>query len=93
MSAALQAILEHPDFPQRLAWWREDIGPEQAIIKEFAKHGETVEVSWDDQDVGGVTPWGLKTRVDGETDHEDCEFVDTITGDVWMEFKWIVEKA
>ena len=34
MSAALQAILAHPDFPQRLAWWREDFGPEQAIIKE-----------------------------------------------------------
>jgi CRP-like cAMP-binding protein len=34
MSAALQAILERPDFPQRLAWWREDFGPEQVIIKE-----------------------------------------------------------
>jgi len=34
MSATLQTILEHPDFPQRLAWWREDFGPEQAIIKE-----------------------------------------------------------
>jgi CRP-like cAMP-binding protein len=34
MSAALQNILEHPDFPQRLAWWREDFGPDQAIIKE-----------------------------------------------------------
>ena len=34
MSAALQTILEHPAFPQRLAWWREDFGPGQAIIKE-----------------------------------------------------------
>ena len=34
MSAALQAILDHPDFPQRRAWWREDFGPEQAIVEE-----------------------------------------------------------
>jgi len=34
MSAALQAILEHPDFPECFAWWREEVGPEQAIIKE-----------------------------------------------------------
>ena len=34
MSAAMQAILEHPDFPQCFAWWREEVGPEQAIIKE-----------------------------------------------------------
>ena len=34
MSDAIKAILDHPDFPQRLAWWREDFGPDQAIIKE-----------------------------------------------------------
>ena len=55
---------------------------EQAIIKGFAKHDETVTVEWDSQDAGGVTPWGLKTRVDGETDHKDVDFVDSITGDV-----------
>lgn len=34
MSAALQAIMEHPDFPRRRAWWREDFGPGQAIVEE-----------------------------------------------------------
>ena len=34
MSAAIQAILDHPDFPQPLAWWREDFGQGQVIIKE-----------------------------------------------------------
>ena len=34
MSAAIQAILDHPDFPHRIAWWREDFGPGQVIIKE-----------------------------------------------------------
>ncbi len=35
MSAALQAILDHPAFPQRHAWWREDFGPGQAIVEEY----------------------------------------------------------
>ncbi len=34
MPAAIQAILDHPDFPQRLAWWREDFDLGQVIIKE-----------------------------------------------------------
>ena len=64
---------------------------EQAIKAEFAKHGEVVEVSWNSQNASGVIPWGLKTRVDGETDHEDVEFVDNITGRVWQEWEWVVE--
>ncbi|MCK5308853.1 MAG: cyclic nucleotide-binding domain-containing protein [Zetaproteobacteria bacterium] len=34
MSAAINAILEHPGFPRRKAWWREDFGAGQAIIEE-----------------------------------------------------------
>ena len=36
MSAALQAILDHPGFPRRTAWWREDFGPGQTIVEEKA---------------------------------------------------------
>jgi CRP-like cAMP-binding protein len=34
MSAAIQAILEHPDFPRRKAWWKEDFEPQHTIIEE-----------------------------------------------------------
>lgn len=63
---------------------------ETAIVEGFAKHGETVTVEWDSQNVGGSTPYGLKTRVNGEFDHDDVEFVDKITGEVWAEWNWIV---
>lgn len=36
MSAAILALLEHPEFPRRTAWWREDFGPGQTIIEEGA---------------------------------------------------------
>ena len=63
----------------------------KAIAEGFAKHGEQVHVEWESQDVGGCIPWGLKTRVDGDTDHEDIEFVDSIIGDVWASWNWIIE--
>jgi CRP-like cAMP-binding protein len=34
MSAAIRAILEHPEFPRRKAWWKEDFGPQHTIIEE-----------------------------------------------------------
>lgn len=34
MSVAIHTILDHPEFPQRKAWWREDFGPGQIIIEE-----------------------------------------------------------
>ena len=36
MSVAIRTILDHPEFPQRKAWWREDFGPDQIIIEEGA---------------------------------------------------------
>lgn len=63
---------------------------ETAITEGFAKHGETVTVEWDSQNVTGSTPYGLKTKVNGEFDHDDVNFVDEIIGDVWSEWDWIV---
>ena len=34
MLAGIQTILDHPDFPRRTAWWREDFGAGQAIVEE-----------------------------------------------------------
>ncbi len=34
MPDVIKAILDHPDFPRRKAWWREDFGAGQAIIEE-----------------------------------------------------------
>lgn len=34
MSAAIQAILAHPEFPQREAWWKEQFDPRYTIIEE-----------------------------------------------------------
>jgi len=62
-----------------------------AIIAGFKKHGERVTTEWESQNVGGVVPFGLKTRVDGETDHEDVDFVDNIIGEVWQSWEWVVE--
>lgn len=60
----------------------------EAIKREF---GEGTEVDWDIQEnVGGVTPWGLKTRVNGDTEHEDVERVDDIIGQVWQAWDWLV---
>ena len=62
-----------------------------AIIVDFAKHNETVSTEWESQNVGGVTPFGLKTKIDGDTDHEDVGFVDDILGEVWQSWDWVVE--
>lgn len=34
MTPAFTALLEHPEFPRRSAWWKEDFGPGQKIIEE-----------------------------------------------------------
>ena len=34
MPAALQAILEHPDFPRHHGWWREDYTSGQSLVDE-----------------------------------------------------------
>lgn len=34
MTPAFKALLEHPEFPRRSAWWKEDFGPGQLIIQE-----------------------------------------------------------
>lgn len=34
MSAAIQAILAHPEFPRHEAWWMEEFGPRHTIIEE-----------------------------------------------------------
>lgn len=60
----------------------------QKIKQEFGD----VDVDWEQQNVGGATPHGLKTRVDGDTDHKEVETVDIIAGDVWNDWEWAVRK-
>jgi hypothetical protein len=58
----------------------------------FKKHGEKANVSWESQPVGGAVPQGLKTKINGDTDHADIEFVDRIIDGVWDGWDWIVSE-
>ena len=40
-----------------------------------------VDVDW--QDAYGELPYPLKTQVDGDTDHEDCQSIDEIAEEVF----------
>ena len=55
-----------------------------------AEYGSDVEVEWDSQNVGGAVPSGLKTRVNGEDDHEQTEDIDTLIAGIWQSWDWVV---
>lgn len=39
--------------------------------------------------ISGATPRNLKTRVNGETDHDEVEAVDNIIGETFAGFGWL----
>lgn len=69
-----------------------------ASVRQYAEHVEAalkarygdIAVEWDSQNATGVVPYGLKTRVNGETDHPEVEAVNILIGEVWQGWEWAV---
>lgn len=60
---------------------------EEAIKEEYGDH---VAVDWDSQNATGSIPAGLRTRVNGEDDHPDVEWIDSLISNVWQKWDWVI---
>lgn len=70
---------------------------EMVTEKIKAVYGNDVEVDWNSQNAGGSIPFGLQTQVNGERIDDyvmghAVEAVDTLIGDVWQSWDWVVYK-
>jgi len=55
---------------------------EARLIKEIGGAFPNAEITINSEDAEGSLPWSCKTKIDGDTDHEDVWVIDNIFSDI-----------